>query len=632
MKQKLQKIVVGLCVLAGALGLAACGHEHAYAETVTAPTCTTQGYTTYTCDCGESYVGAYVEELGHEFKQYVSDGNATCEADGTKTAVCARSGCKETDTVTVENSALGHEFKYYFSDNNATFEQNATKSAVCNHTGCKEIDTVEEPNTMLDASLYFVTDGGTITGTTQYAMLNLKNCVIPSKINGVEITAIGDMAFYDCVFLTNLIIPEGITTIGTSLFYNCLLTTINIPDSVTSIASRAFSNAVDLRSITVGENNTVYQSIDGVLYSKDGKMLIQYPARKTEKTFAIPNGVTSIESKAFENCSSLTSITIPNSVTNIGDRAFPYCDGLTSVEIPDSVTSIGERAFQDCYGLTSVVIGDGVTSIGSYAFSGCSSLTSVVIGDSVTSIGDGAFDTCDSLTSVVIGDSVTSIGDGAFQDCYGLTSVVIGDGVTSIGEYAFSDCYRLVEVVNHSTHITVEKGLGGNGYVGRYALAVYNVGDTFTGTKLSNDNGYIIYTDGEEKILVGYTGTETELILPTYVTKINQYAFYGRGSLTSVVIGDGVTSIGEWAFGTCDSLTSVVIPDSVTSIGEHAFYYCSSLTSVYYQGTAEEWAEISIGYSNDKLKSATRYYYSETQPTETGNYWHYDKDGNVVVW
>lgn len=222
----------------------------------------------------------------------------------------------------------------------------------------------------------------------------------------------------------------------------------------------------------------------------------------------------------------------------------------------------------------------GLTNIGNEAFWQCSSLTSLEIPDSVTSIGEKAFRACNGLQSVVIGNGVTSIDREAFFVCNRLMSVVIGDSVTSIGESAFNGCARLVEVVNKSPYITVKKGDShANGLVGYYALAVYNSGDTFE-SKLSNDNGYSIYTDGEEKILVGYTGTETNLVLPSYVTKINRYALYGINSLTSVVIPDGVTSIGESAFQNSHNLTSVVIPNSVTSIDREAFMGCDSLTSV----------------------------------------------------
>ena len=208
----------------------------------------------------------------------------------------------------------------------------------------------------------------------------------------------------------------------------------------------------------------------------------------------------------------------------------------------------------------------------------------------VTGIGDYAFSYCRSLTTIEIPDGVTTIGSYAFAYCHSLTSIEIPDGVTLIGEDAFARCYSL-------TSIEIPDG-------------VTSIGED----AFSNCDSL------------------TSVVIGDSVTSIGEDAFAYCYSLTSIEIPDGVTSIGEDAFSNCDSLTSVVIGDSVTSIGSSAFYGCSSLTSVYYQGTAEEWAEISIGYSNDKLESATRYYYSETQPTETGNYWHYDKDGNVVVW
>ena len=123
----------------------------------------------------------------------------------------------------------------------------------------------------------------------------------------------------------------------------------------------------------------------------------------------------------------------------------------------------------------------------------------------------------------------------------------------------------------------------------------------------------------------------TEVTLTT-ATKISAYAFYNCTSLTSVVIGNSVTSIGYYAFARCSRLTSVVIGNSVTSIGYDAFSSCDSLTSVYYKGTANDWSGISIGSSNYKLTGATRYYYSESQPTVSGNYWHYNDNGEIVIW
>ena len=218
-----------------------------------------------------------------------------------------------------------------------------------------------------------------------------------------QLTTIGDYAFYNCTSLTSVTIPDSVTTIGDYAFSGCTsLTSITIPDSVTTIGDYAFSGCTSLTSITVDENNSNYKSIDGNLYSKDGKTLIQYAIGKTATSFVIPDSVTTIGGRAFYNCTSLTSIVIPDSVTSIGDYAFSGCTSLTSVT----------------FGANSQL-----TTIGDYAFRGCTSLTSIVIPDSVTTIGFGAFYECSSLTSIVIPDSVTTIDYYAFHNCSSLTSI-----------------------------------------------------------------------------------------------------------------------------------------------------------------------------------------------------------------
>ena len=164
------------------------------------------------------------------------------------------------------------------------------------------------------------------------------------------------------------------------------------------------------------------------------------------KKFKIPEGTVEIGAYAFENCTSLTSVTIPDSVTSIGSDAFVRCFSLTNITIPDSVTSIGDSAFANCYSLTSVTIGNSVTSIGPAAFQDCTSLTSVTLGNGVTSVGAWAFHNCTSLTGITIPNSVTSIGDSAFQNCDGLTSITIPDSVTSIGNSTFQSCNSLVSI------------------------------------------------------------------------------------------------------------------------------------------------------------------------------------------
>ena len=384
---------------------------------------------------------------------------------------------------------------------------------------------------------------------------------IPSSLRSVTVTG-GNIlfgAFYDCSMLTSVTIPDSVTSIGREAFYGCSgLTSITIPDSVTSIGSFAFSGCSGLTSITIPDSVT---SI--------GSSAFRGCSRLTSIT--IPASVTSIGDSAFRDCNSLTSVTIPDGVTSIEGYAFWGCSGLTSVTIPDGVTSIEGYAFWGCSGLTSVTIPDSVTSIGGYAFYGCTSLTSITIPNSVTSIGDSAFRDCNSLTSVTIPDSVTSIGERAFEDCAGLTSVAIGNGVTSIGNRAFLDCTGIVSAEMPTLAIA---------YIPKDSLQT------------------IVLTSGESIEANAFSGCTslTSVTIPDSVTSIGENAFSDctgivsaimptlaiayipKDSLQTVVLTSG-ESIAANAFSGCTSLTSVTIPDSVTSIGENAFSGCTGIVS-----------------------------------------------------
>ena len=393
--------------------------------------------------------------------------------------------------------------------------------------------------------------------------------------NGVEI--IGDRSFSYCSNLTSVIIGESVKEIGSYAFSGCdrLVEVINNSEHITVEKGSAENGGVGKNALSVSNRDSSYISklindseyivyIDG-----EDKILVRYEGEETD-------------------------IVIFNYITEINYCAFIDCSNLTSVEIPDSVTRIGDCAFSDCSSLTSVVLGENVTTIGWDAFYNCSSLTSVVIPDNVITIGGWAFAHCDGLTSLVIGDSVTTIDACAFYDCDNLTSIVIPDSVTTIGVRAFENCYKLIEVINNSTYITVEKGSEENGSVGYYALSVSNCDGSYV-SKIVNDNGYIVYTEGEERILVGYVGEEINLVIPNYITKIYSRAFSNCYSLTSFVMGDSVLNIGDYAFASCSSLTSIVIGKKVTNIGEFVFEYCASMTSIKYRGTELEWSKISKG-------------------------------------
>ena len=276
-----------------------------------------------------------------------------------------------------------------------------------------------------------------------------------------SVTSIGNEAFSWCESLTSINIPESVTSIGNEAFSWCeSLTSINIPESVTSIGNEAFSWCESLTSINIPESVIKMEgnpfagwkgslSIESKSFIYENDVLfnadktIIIAYRADNELYNIPGTVTSIGDKAFYRCHSLTNINIPNSVTSIGNEAFAYCH-LTNINIPNSVTSIGNEAFGCCH-LTNINIPNSVTSIGDRAF-WCSSLTSINIPDSVTSIGDEVFRKCKSLTSINIPGCVKSIGKSAFSECESLSSINIPDSVTSIGNDAFSFCNSLTSI------------------------------------------------------------------------------------------------------------------------------------------------------------------------------------------
>ncbi|MCC8111904.1 MAG: leucine-rich repeat domain-containing protein [Ruminococcus sp.] len=213
------------------------------------------------------------------------------------------------------------------------------------------------------------------------------------------------------------------------------MTSVVIPESVTSIGWEPFYGCYSLTAIIVDDNNSTYSSIDGVLFDKNLETLISCPWGK-EGEYAIPDSVTSIGKGAFYSCEYLTSVVIPDGVTNIGGMAFEYCYSLTDITIPDSVISIGSEAFECCYSLTDITIPNSVTSIGNGAFYYCTSLTDITIPDSVISIGSEAFECCYSLTSITFLNPDCEIYDSASTICNGWEDVYDDDGYYS-GDYCY---------------------------------------------------------------------------------------------------------------------------------------------------------------------------------------------------
>ena len=289
--------------------------------------------------------------------------------------------------------------------------------------------------------------------------------------------------------------------------------------------------------------------------------------------------VTSIGGHAFENCSSLTSITIPNSIKSISEYAFYKCAKLSAVKVHDlaawcnidfkgfaaSPLQYAHRLYVNDEEIVDLVIPQGVTTINRDAFKGCTSITSVKIPNSVTNIGYESFYDCTSLKSATIGDNnnvaSTIIGFRAFSRCSGLESVSIGNNVMQIERNAFEYCTSLASVIIPNS----VKSIGSHVFMGCTNLS---------SVKLPENISKI------EWATFGGCSSLESIAIPNTVESIGEGVFSHCTNLTSINLPDNLSSIGAIAFESCSSLTSITIPDKVTTIEQGAFYDCESLTDI----------------------------------------------------
>ena len=532
-------------------------------------------------------IGDSIYEIGEsEFEGYRNLSSVTIGSGVAKIDISAFEGCIALADITIPDGVISvgeYAFKDCQSLTSVVIPESVTELNTTAFEGCKNVRSLTYGTEMLtreivncfpdldtvviDSSVnkisphlfsnlpllknVTISEGVLIIGSNAFDnCTKIESIVIPDSV-----TDIGDNAFKGNISMTDLTIGKGVLKINNAAFlgckelktiicnnnlihrviddyYNDALETIIIGDYVTELDLRDADNC---KNIIVDENNTVFSSVDGVLYSKDKQTLILCPDKK-EGSHIIADGTVTIGENAFADCKILTEITIPDSVTRIGEYSFLNCVSLTGITIPDSVTRIDKHAFECCTGLTRIAIPDSVTELADSAFLKCDGLAEISIGKGLLILGDSAFSGCRNVTKLTYNsDNVTR---SSVMPFINLKSVVIGDSVTAIPYNMFNDRDTLTDVTISNSVITIDKSAFG-----------------------------------------GCDGL-TEITIPDNVTTIGEYAFSNCKNLTKVKIGRGVNIICAAAFKGCERLSDINIPNSVTELIGGAFNDCKSLTTL----------------------------------------------------
>lgn len=466
---------------------------------------------------------------------------------------------------------------------------------------------------------------------------NLVSVIIPNSV-----TSIGSSAFSGCSGLTGIIISDSATYIGDNAFRGCSnLANIEIPGSVAEIGSWAFFGCTSLININVAPGNAHYSSQDGVLFSQEGTVLVQYPAKK-EGEYALPEGVTSIGNYAFYNCTGLTSLILPESMNVIGQNAFYKFEGLQQIYLPSTLEAIGEDAFFGCVNLLEIDIPDTVTSIGAGAFANCKNLEALDIPSYVRTIGDSAFYRCEKLKFAYIPDSCVEAGAYMFKHCYALETVIMGAGIKEVQDGFFLGCGYIKEEYyqnNHGDSFFLNCGnlkevyfLGDNPGITYDTFLVDNYSvsmstNAFVNTKnshIANPEYFVDPIQNKTPTLyylsdrlgwysMSYDEALDEVRNSTYLDytlssclnyaelKANEGDFKSyngiiisyKGNSPIVVVpaihnGVPVTEISDDVFSGRAGVFVIILPETVTVIGERAFANCPHLKTVQFRGNAPE--------------------------------------------
>ena len=386
---------------------------------------------------------------------------------------------------------------------------------------------------------------------------------VPSKINGKIVTAISFRAFEKCLKLKNVVLNNGLETIGLCAFKECInLENVTIPDSVKTIDFGAFARCYKLKKIK------------------------------------IPDSVQSLGKGTFYKCINLTQVNIPNGVKTI--------PGYVSAQgYADETAAAG--CFQDCRSIKNIIIPSSVSTIGESAFSGCTSLSSVFIGSGVKELDKRGFYGCDSLAEITVDEKNANYSslDGVLFNKDKTNVIICPNGkkgtyslpnkVTKISSYAFCNCSGLTSITIPESVTSISNGLDGPMFDGCTNLKKIEVSPN--NENYSSYNGVLLDKDGYNLIRCP-EGKSGNFVVPDSVGCIESYAFYNCTNLTNIQISKNVNEIEGYAFVNCKSLQKFVLTDNVYTIGYYGGWYEESM----FRG-CENLKEIEVGSGNDNYSS-----------------------------